>query len=207
MRQYAHGDSMRHVLWKVYARTRKLLVRMHERALAPGPVSVAFFVAGQDDEASAGAARLYVESGLLGNDLLFSADGAAAPARSARDALEQLVDSSSQRAHGAESLDGLASQMDPARLTSCLVFAPSMDGPWRERLVGFIRRHGLDATVIIGVDEAGEPPKRLSRVQSFLFQPEPTLDSARPSLGKLREALEAEGLPVRVLHRATGQVL
>jgi hypothetical protein len=207
MRQYAHGDSMRHVLWKVYARTRKLLVRMPERALAPGPVSVAFFVAGKDDEASAGAARLYVEAGLLGADLLFSADGANAPARTARDALEQLVDSSSQRAHGAESLDGLASQMDPARLTSCLIFAPSSDGPWRERLVGFIRRHGLDATIIIGVDEAGEAPKPATRFESLLFQPEPTLDSARPSLGKLREALESEGFPVRVLHRATGQVL
>jgi hypothetical protein len=180
---------------------------MPERALAPGPVSVAFFVAGKDDDASAGAARLYVEAGLLGADLLFSADGANAPARTARDALEQLVDSSTQRAHGAESLDGLASQMDPARLTSCLIFAPSSDGPWRERLVGFIRRHGLDATIIIGVDEAGEAPKPATRLESLLFQPEPTLDSARPSLGKLREALESEGFPVRVLHRATGQVL
>ncbi len=207
MRQYAHGDSMRHVLWKVYARTRKLLVRMPERALAPGPVSVAFFVAGPDDEASAGAARLYVEAGLLGADLLFSADGATAPARSARDALEQLVDSRAQRDHGAESLDALASQMDPARLTSCLVFAPPVDGPWREKLVGFVRRHGLDATVIIGVDEAGEAPPPANKLQSFLFQPEATLDSARPTLWKLRQALEAEGLPVRVLHRGSGQVL
>ena len=206
MRSYAYGDSMRHVLWKVYARSRKLLVRMPERALAPGPVSVAFFVAGEDDEASAGAARLYVEAGLLGADLLFTADGSSVPARSARDAVEQLVDSASQRAHGARSLDAAASQIDPGRLTSCLLFVPPVDGAWRDRVVGFVRTHSLNASVIIGVDEVGESPSRPSRLESFLFQPEETLDSARPQLKKLREALEAEGLSVKVLHRMTGQL-
>ena len=206
MRQYAYGDSMRHVLWKVYARSRKLLVRMPERALSPGPVSVAFFVAGQQDEASAGAARLYVESGLLGADLLFAADGSAAPARSARDALDQLVDSHTQRDHGAEGLDSVASKIDPARLTSCLLFVPSVDGQWRERVVGFVRRHGLNASVIIGVDDVGEWPAPLGRLQSFLFQPHAALVAARPALQKLRQALEAEGLPVKVLHRSTGQL-
>ena len=204
MRPYAHGDSMRHVLWKVYARTRRLLVRMPERALAPGPVSLAFFVAGPGDEASAGAARLYLEAGLLGADLLFVADGAAAPARSAREALEQLVDSRSRRGRGAEALDAVTSQIDPARLTSCLLFLPPVDGPWRERVVGFVRRHALEASVIIGVDDAGEPPAPRSRLQSLLFEPGPALESARPSLQRLRAALEAEGLPVKVLHRATG---
>lgn len=206
MRQYAYGDSMRHVLWKVYARSRKLLVRMPERALAPGPVSVAFFVAGPDDEASAGAARLYVEAGLLGADLLFTADGSATPARTARDAVEQLVDSATQRGQGANDLDAAAAKIDSGRLTSCLLFVPPVDGPWRERVVGFVRKHSLTASVIIGVDEVGEQPVAPSRLASFLFLPELTLDTARPALKKLREALEAEGLPVKVLHRTTGQL-
>ncbi len=206
MRQYAYGDSMRHVLWKVYARSRKLLVRMPERALAPGPVSVAFFVAGHDDEASAGAARLYVEAGLLGADLYFTADGSVVPARSARDAVEQLVDSSTRRERGGEGLDAAASQIDRGRLTSCLLFVPPVDGAWRERVVGFVRKHSLNASVIIGVDEVGELPAPASRLQSFLFLPEATLDSTRPALKKLRDALEAEGLPVKVLHRTTGQL-
>ena len=206
MRQYAYGDSMRHILWKVYARSRKLLVRMPERALAPGPVSVAFFVAGPEDEASAGAARLYLEAGLLGADLVFSADGSSAPARSARDAVEQLVDSASKREHGAEALDAAASQIDPGRLTSCVLFVPPVDGAWRERVVGFVKKHGLDASVIIGVDEAGEQKSNPSRLESFLFLPEKSLDAARPELKKLRAALEADGLPVKVLHRTTGQL-
>ncbi|MDP2273502.1 MAG: DUF58 domain-containing protein [Archangium sp.] len=206
MRQYAYGDSMRHVLWKVYARSRKLLVRMPERALAPGPISVAFFVAGPDDEASAGAARLYVEAGLLGADLLFTADGSVVPARSARDAVEQLVDSATQRGRGGEALDAAAAQIDPGRLTSCVLFVPPVDGAWRERVVGFVRKHSLSASVIIGVDEVGEAPAPPSRLNSFLFQPDATLDTARPSLKALRAALEAEGLPVKVLHRTTGQI-
>lgn len=207
MRQYAPGDSMRHVLWKVYARTRKLLVRMPERALSPGPVSVAFFVAGPEDEASAGAARLYLEAGLLGADLLFCADGATAPARSAREALEQLIDSRAHRATGGDSLDAGASRMDPARLTSCLVFAPPVDGPWREKLVGFVQRHRLEATVVIGVDEAGERPPPLPKLASWLFAPATEPDSTRPALTKLKHELEGAGLPVRVLHRGSGQVL
>lgn len=203
MRAYAPGDSMRHVLWKVYARTRRLLVRMPERALAPGPVSVAFFVAGPQDEASAGAARLYVEAGLLGADLLFAADGASAPARTAAEALEQLVDSSTQRNNGA-TLDAVASQMDPSRLTSCLVFAPAVDGPWRARLVEFLRRRALSATVVIGVDEELQAPAPQSRLKTFLFQP--TSTSSLDGLSSLRASLEADGFPVKVIHRATGYV-
>ncbi len=207
MRQYAHGDPTRHILWKVYARSRKLLVRMPERALAPGPVNVAFFVAGPEDEASAGAARLYLEAGLLGTEPIFSADGATEPAHSAADGLDQLVDSARQRAHGAGSLEALAAQINPARLHACLFFAPPLDGPWRPRMVDFIRARGMEATVIIGVDEAGEAPPPAGRVRAWLFQPPPTLDSQRPTLSKLKQTLEAEGLPVKILHRATGQLL
>ena len=46
MRAYGHGDPMRHVLWKTFARSRRLLVRMPERAIAPSPTTVAFLIAG-----------------------------------------------------------------------------------------------------------------------------------------------------------------
>ena len=41
MRRYGPGDPLRHVLWKTYARTRRLLVRMHERAISPRPTTAA----------------------------------------------------------------------------------------------------------------------------------------------------------------------
>lgn len=87
-----------------------------------------------------------------------------------------------------------------------MLFVPPVDGEWRARVVGFVRKYGLSASVIIGVDEVGEAPASPSRVQSWLFQPELSLDTARPSLKKLKADLEAEGLPVKVLHRTTGQL-
>ena len=53
MRQYSPGDSPRMILWKVYARSRKLLVRVPERALTARPRFCAYFVAGPDDEPGA----------------------------------------------------------------------------------------------------------------------------------------------------------
>ena len=65
-----HGDPLRHILWKTFARTRRLLVRMPERAIAPQPITVAFLVAGEHDEPTASAARLYLERGLVGKFFL-----------------------------------------------------------------------------------------------------------------------------------------
>jgi len=208
MRQYADGDSMRHVLWKTYARSRRLLVRMPERALAPRPLNVAFLVTGQGDEPSAGTARLYVERGLLGADFVFSADGAARPARTPAEAVEQIVDSAAARGDGGATLDSLAAQIDPARLASCLVFAPPVDGPWRARLVALVRRRSIAATVVIGVDDPGEPEPR-GRLQRFLLRAPDDAPERRAllALPALRAALEADGLRVHVVHRSTGRVL
>ncbi|MBW3593891.1 MAG: DUF58 domain-containing protein, partial [Actinobacteria bacterium] len=46
MRRYGHGDPLRHVLWKTIDRTRRLLVRMPERAVSPQPTTSAYLVAG-----------------------------------------------------------------------------------------------------------------------------------------------------------------
>lgn len=206
MRAWAPGDSMRHVLWKTYARTRRLLVRMPERALSPSPLSVAFFVAGPGDEPTASVARLYLERGLLGSDYFFCAEGAARPARTAADALDQLVVSAAHRHEGATTLDALAQQLEPSRLGACLAFVPPEDGPWRPRLVALFQRLRLEPTVIIGVDQRDERGAARGRVERWLLQPpeprEVTLD-----VSALRAALEADGCRVHVLHRATGQAL
>ncbi len=206
MRAYAPGDSMRHILWKTYARTRRLLVRMPERALAPSPLSVAFFVAGPGDEPTASVARLFVESGLLGADFFFCADGAARPARTPADALDALVGSAAHREAGASTLDPLAQQVDPSRLGACLVFAPPVDGPWRPRLVEFLTRLRLDTTVILGVDQLPASARARGPVERWLLRP-PEAGDETPDVSSLRGALEAAGCRVHVIHRATGQAL
>lgn len=206
MRAWAPGDSMRHVLWKTYARTRRLLVRMPERALSPSPLSVAFFVAGPGDEPTASVARLYVESGLLGSDYFFCAEGGARPARTAADALDQLVASSAHRHEGAMTLDALAQQLEPSRLGACIAFVPPEDGPWRPRLLGLFERLRLEATVIIGVDQRDGSAAARGRLERWLLKP-PTGQEATLDVSALRAALESAGCRVHVLHRATGQAL
>lgn len=206
MRAYAHGDSIRHVLWKTYARTRRMLVRQPERAVAPHPVNVAFMVAGLGDEPTAGVARVFLEQGLLGSDFVFSADGAAQPTNSVPEAVEQVVDSVFAREHGG-TLDALAGQIDRARLASCLVFAPPVDGPWRARLTSMLARLAISATIIIGIDADTSPGGSPSRLERFLLEPEQTGLRALRGLAELRAALEASGLRVQVVHRGTGQLL
>jgi hypothetical protein len=206
MRSYAHGDSIRHVLWKTFARTRRLLVRQPERAVAPHPVNVAFMVAGQGDEPTAGVARVFLEQGLLGGDFVFSADGAMQPTSSIPDAVEQVVDSVFSREQGG-TLDALAGQIDRARLSACIVFAPPVDGAWRERLTAMVARYGIAATVIIGVDGNASAPKPPNRLERFLVEPEASGLEAMAGLAELRTALETSGMRVQVIHRGTGQQL
>ncbi len=205
MRAYAHGDSMRHVLWKVFARSRRLLVRMPERAMAPHPASVAFLVAGAEDEPTAGLARVFVERGLLGTDFLFAGDGATRPTNSVPDAVAQIVDSVEARSDGGAQLAALAAQIDPARLLSCVVFAPPVDGPWRERVTALARQLASAATVVIGVDGPLEAPPVGGRLQRWFLKQEAV--HAVSSLPALRSSLEADGFRVQVYHRPTGQAL
>jgi len=206
MRKYGHGDPLRYVLWKTFARTRRLLVRMPERAVAPLPTTSAFLVAGPADEAAAATARLYIESGLLGSDFVFAADGAAATTTKPDEAVEQIIDSVGARERGGAGLDAFRREVDPIRLGRCVVFAPPIDGEWRERVTAFSAQLPSPATVIIGVEGALEDRRR-GLLARLMLVPDRKLSAQRRDLDKIRAALEAGGAQVKILHRETGQAL
>lgn len=206
MRRYGHGDPLRHVLWKTFARTRRLLVRMPERAISPMPTTSAFLVAGADDEAAAATARLYVETGLLGDDFVFAADGAHAPTSEPAEAVEQIIDSVEKRADGGTTLDAFRRNVEPVRLGHCIVFAPPSEGPWLERVAAFSRTLPQPATVIIGVEGQAAAPAR-GRIARWLVNRRAPHAHTNPDLLRVRARLEAGGMQVKVLHRETGQVL
>jgi uncharacterized protein (DUF58 family) len=60
LRRYVPGDPARFIHWKVFGRTRRLMVRMPERALTVARRTAAYVVAGRGDEASAAAALVAV---------------------------------------------------------------------------------------------------------------------------------------------------
>lgn len=75
MRHYAPGDPIRLVLWRVYARTREVMVRSPERALSPVEELSAHVVISDTDGAAAGAARILVERAGPQTDYTLTADG------------------------------------------------------------------------------------------------------------------------------------
>ena len=75
IRPYAPGDAVRNIMWNVYARTRHLNVRLAEKSVHHSNRTLAYLLSGPDDEAAAAVARIAVESGALGDDWVFGADG------------------------------------------------------------------------------------------------------------------------------------
>ncbi|MEM6455397.1 MAG: DUF58 domain-containing protein, partial [Acidobacteriota bacterium] len=79
IRRYVPGDPPRHLLWKTYARTRQLNVRIPERSVEPSRKTIAYLLTGDADEPAAAAARVALEQRALGEDWRFGADGTPRP--------------------------------------------------------------------------------------------------------------------------------
>jgi hypothetical protein len=206
MRRYAYGDPLRHVLWKAFARTRKLLVRTPERAITPQPSAVAYLVSGPGDEPTAGAARFFVEEGLLGADFLFLADGAAAPTDDPAEALDQIVLSSRARGDGAAGLGRFLGRLTGKQLEACILFVPPVPGPWLKRVEAAARQIS-GARVITAID-ASLAPARGGRLRRLVFAPRRgDTAPAQRQLALVLGRLAARGFDLHVLHRPTGEFL
>lgn len=212
MRRYQPGDPVRMIVWKAYARSRRLLVRVPERAISPTPSAVAALVAGPGDEPAASVARMFLEQGLLGADFVFTADGAPRPVSNPGEALEAIIDSAHHRADGGAGLEQLLTEVPPAQLARCLIFAPGAPGPWLDRVAAFIARLPAAPTLVLAVDEVprGAEPGRLGRLGRLMVA-EPTPEAERrarlAALAPVYAGLQAAGAHVILLHRPSGRAL
>jgi uncharacterized protein (DUF58 family) len=205
MRRYAHGDPLRYVLWKAFARTRKLLVRTAERAITPLPSALAYFVPGPEDEPAASAARYFVEEGLLGDQFLFGAEGSTEPATDPAEALQQIVRSVRHRDRGGEGLERFLASFEEGRRRSCLLFVPPVAGPWLDRVVR-AARYVPGARVITAVDSSPVAPSP-SGWRRWLFAESADGQVSRRALGRVLQRLAGAGFEVHVLHRPSGELL
>ena len=169
IRKYGHGDPMRMILWKVYARTRKAFVRIPERAIEPAPRMCAYLPASPLDEPPARLARTLLERGLLGQGWRFGADGAE-DAHTLDEALTALARSGSTAA-----ALGLGAFLERARrdgFGACLLLLPGVDGPWAAQVQAGLAGAPLRVQAVFALDGwAPEAPPRWRRV--FLQPPEP----------------------------------
>ena len=148
MRQYAAGDPPKLLLWKLYARTGKLMVRQPERAISPTPRTCAYLVAGRQDESAAGLMRSILESGLLGSGWRFGADGNQGHCQKVDEALTFLARSGNVSGQSGETLGlrGYLNQAAKDGFTGCLVALPSIPGKWLDELRSAIAVRGIEVS-------------------------------------------------------------
>ncbi len=204
MRRYAHGDPLRHVLWKTFARTRKLLVRAPEQAITPLPSSAAYLIAEPADEPVASVARTFLEEGLLGGDFLFGADGAVEPTDNPTQALEQIIASAHTSPSQETGLEAFVAHLDVGRRRRCFFFIPPVPGPWLKHLQR-VAPAIADAQVITAVDWTLAPPRPPWR--GMLFAQDTTNKQRAAKLVSTLQLLDETGLEVQVLYRPSGELL
>lgn len=206
LRRYAPGDPARFIHWKVFGRTRRLMVRMPERALSRARRIVAYLVAGPDDDASAAVARVSIESGALGADWTFSADGAAGDASTRAAAIPLIPRSVFARDAGGAGLNSFLARAEKSGPASVVVFAPPRPGPWLPRVLEVARQRRGRIRVVVGID-AVETEARSLRWSRFFVRPRPRLGVPSGKLDEVLRALAGAGCEVIVLDRTTGKVL
>ncbi|MEW6278594.1 MAG: DUF58 domain-containing protein, partial [Candidatus Eremiobacterota bacterium] len=157
MRQYSPGDPPRLILWKVYARTRKLMVRVSERAIIVQPRTCSYLVAGTGDDAVASLARSVLERELLGQGWRFGADGSPKPTSDLGEALRALARSGNPP-NVPTGLAGFLQGAAADGYKSCLVFVPPTAGPWLPQVAAVAARSPLRLTFVTsGVHGAARP--------------------------------------------------
>ena len=211
MRHYAPGDPIRFVLWKVFAKSRELVIRTPEQAISPIQKTVAYLVAGPGDEPAAGAARVVVARGAVGGDWALGADGVDGEANNVTDAMNVIVRSAAT--DDTQSAGGLQRFLAnaPGGTRRAVVFVPPRPGPWLDRVVDAARGGPgsmVRLDVVVCIDGLRPAPRRGLAGRLLLGTPEVSGPGAdRDELAQVLKALSTTGARVLVVDRIAGQVL
>lgn len=206
LRRYVPGDSARFIHWKVFGRTRKLMVRIPERALSRARRTVAYLVTGTNDEATAAAARAAIEEEALGMDWQFAADGAPDATSDREEALRKVMMSSAFEGASGSGLRRFLAEVDPRGPAALVVFAPPVMGDWLDEVRALsARRHGR-IRVVIAVDAVYERRTR-SSWRHWLLTPSAAAGTARAELERVGRVLSQLRCEVVIIDRVSGRVL
>lgn len=206
LRRYVPGDSARFIHWKVFGRTRKLMVRVPERALSRARRTVAYLVAGPADEAAAAAARAAIEEEALGSDWQFGADGAPDATADRSEALHKIIASSSYAGRSGSGLTRFLAEVDPRGPAALVVFAPPTAGEWLDEMRALSARRYGRIRVVVAVDAVheGRPEPTWRRL---LLKSVAAPGVRRAELERVGQALGRLRCEVVVIDRVSGRVL
>ena len=206
LRRYAPGDPARFIHWKVFARTRRLMVRLPERALTRARRTVSYLIAGKNDEASAGAARVAIEAGALGQEWSFGADGTHGAADDVDAALAKVIESARAQESGATGLRAFLESAERIGPASVVLFVPPTPGPWIAKAVAEVERRASRVRVVVatdGIDRAAPLPSW----RRFFVQPAPATKTLARDLDEVVRAFARVRAEVVVLDRVSGRQL
>lgn len=206
LRRYVAGDPARFIHWKAFARTRKLVVRVPERALSPAQRLVGYLVAGAGDEASAALARLTLESGALGPEWAFGADGSAGLSNELDDALEAIVRSKGAAEEGGAGLGRFLKQAERSGPVSLLLFVPAKPGSWLPKVLDVLKRRSGHTRILVGIDGLA-PPGAAPLIKRLLWILPRDGGASRANLSELERSFQAARAPFYVVDRATGRTI
>ncbi len=206
LRRYVPGDSARFIHWKVFGRTRKLMVRTPERALTRARRTVAYLVAGAHDEAAAAAARVAIEEEALGTDWQFAADGSPEATSDRSEALHKVVTSSGFAGQSGSGMKRFLAEVDPRGPAALVVFAPPTMGGWLDEMRSLTTRRYGRVRVVIAVDAVHDPHAQ-SRWQRWLLTPIGPSGVERGDLERVGRALGQLRCEVVIIDRVSGRVL
>lgn len=156
IRRYAAGDSVRDIMWRVYARNRHLNVRLAERSVFHTDRTLAYLVSGSADEAAAGVARFALSQGAIGSPWIFGADASEESASSLAAALPLIAGS---RLTGDQAVPqvpdyGLERFLDRqgSSHSACIIFAPAVPGPWTDRVKRTLQTYPGPFSLVLSAD-------------------------------------------------------
>lgn len=209
-RRYGPGDPIRFVLWKVFARTRELLVRTPEPAASPDRRTIAYLVTGAGDEPAAGAARVAVDSGALGTQWILGADGCPDPVSSKDQALDLLARSARARAEDGGGLGAFLGRSAAGAMARALVFVPARPGPWLDRVTraaGGVPGQLPRVEFIVCTDGIAARARRSALARALSTEKPPTDIATHEELVAVLDALGKTGANVLVVDRPNGRIV
>lgn len=204
LRRYGAGDPARFIHWKAFARTRRLLVRQPERALTRAIRTVAYLVAGPDDDATAGVARAALQSRAFGDEWVFGADGASADTSEVAQAKRLIVESGAAKSDGGRGLSAFFARAEKSGPASAVLFVPPRRGPWMQLVLATLRTR-QPMRIVIGVDSLTEARERPRWFRFFVRSQK----NDAPTMRELEEVVRAfkkARCEVLVLDRTSGRV-
>ncbi|MEQ8956251.1 MAG: DUF58 domain-containing protein, partial [Gammaproteobacteria bacterium] len=205
IRPYVSGDSVRNIMWKAYARTGELNVRLPERSIFQSRKTLAYLLSSADDEAAAATARMALQSGALGDDWLFGADGSRESCNTLDTALRAIAQSRAVGELSVFGLDDFLARETDSGQSHCIVFAAAELANWLRPLQQAMSKQGAQFSLVLATDGFDdETPKSL--LQKLVFRAKDTETSAagREDLARLLVELGQLAKSVLIVDRITG---